>query len=249
MNVVNKYIVTSLLFFAALTASALQANEIYTRDNPNLIQCDTCYSVSDFERKAKAQSQNNTAAYHLVYNINTEVIETVYTFELYEPELGISMSNARVVSTKALHNQQFAEYVDFEKYGVEKKPTPMSISIDGEYGGMAEYYYSDVRKERIRLNVTPFLPILATITFTNGDVIVVLIPNPVGTAIILISAKDKDGKDISSRASNSGGSSGGTEGGNSSGSGTTTITGVNSGGGTLMCKPKPSYLGVDCKWV
>uniref|UniRef100_A0A486XPN0 Uncharacterized protein n=1 Tax=Rheinheimera sp. BAL341 TaxID=1708203 RepID=A0A486XPN0_9GAMM len=253
MNVVNKYIATLSLVVGTLGAQIAVAAEAYTRDVPNLIQCDTCYSVADFERKAKTQAQSNTAGYHLVYNMNTEEVETVYTFELYEPELGISMSNARVVSTKELHKQQFAEYVDYKKYGVEKSPTLININLTGKYDGMAEYYYSDVRKERVALNLSPLMPILATITFANGDVIVVLIPNPAGSVIILISAKDIDGNDISSRASNSGGTSGGSGAGSEAGgtivSGSITITGVSTGGSTLMCKPKPSYLGVDCKWV
>ncbi|MDP5143892.1 hypothetical protein ORJ00_14150 [Rheinheimera baltica] len=185
--------------------------------------------------------------------MNTEVVETVYTFELHEPELGISMSNARVVSTKALHAQQFSEYVDYEKYAVKKTPTLININLTGSYDGMPEYYVSDVRKEMRLLNFSPLMPILATITFTNGDVIVVLIPNPAGSAIILISAKDKDGKDISSRASNSGGTSGGSgagsEGGGTIVSGSITIAGVNSGGSTLMCQKPIKGEGVHCKFV
>lgn len=115
---------------------------------------------------------------------------------------------------------------------------------------MAEFYYSEARASVIKSAAfSPFMPILVKITFKNGDEISVLIPNAASSAIFLIYAKDKDGNDISSRASNSGGSGGGTGGGSSSGSVTVTITGVNSGGSTLMCKPKPSYLGVDCKWV
>lgn len=253
MNVTTKHLATLILFIGTLFSSVTLATETGTRDEPNLIQCDTCYSVADFERKAKTQAQSNTAGYHLVYNMNTEVVETVYTFELYEPELGVNMSNARVVSTKALHQQQFAEYVDYEKYGLQKTPTLININLQGSYAGMAEYYYSDVRKERVAKNLSPFMPILATITFTNGDVIVVLIPNPVSSAIILVSAKDKYGNDISSRASNSGGSSGssggGAEGGGTSGAVTISISGVKTGGATLMCSPRNNGLEVFCQWV
>ncbi|MDP5138576.1 hypothetical protein ORJ04_21755 [Rheinheimera baltica] len=253
MNVVNKYLATLSLVVGTLGAQMVVAAEVGTRDIPNLIQCDTCYSVADFERKAKTQAQSNTAGYHLVYNMNTEVVETVYTFELYEPELGVSMSNARVVNTNALHAQQFSEYVDYKKYGVEKKPKLLTIKHAGGYDGIIYNYYKPARGSWQALKYSNFLPILVVIEFDNGDVVTALIPDPRSTAIELISAVDKDGKDISSRASNSGGASGGSgggsEGGSSSGSVTVTITGVNSGGSTLMCKPKASYLGVDCKFV
>lgn len=252
MNVENKYLATLSLAMCTLTAPLSVAAETYTRDNPNLIQCDTCYSVADFERKAKTQAQSNNADYHLVYNMNTEVVETVFTFEIYEPELGISMSNARVVSTKVLHAQQFAEYVDYKKYGVEKKPVTGTVGpLEGGYGGMAEFYYSEARASVIKSAAfSPFMPILVKITFKNGDEISVLIPNAASGAIFLIYAKDKDGNDISSRASNSGGGSGGgAGGGGSSGSITVTIPGGNSGGGTLMCSPRNGGLEVNCKWV
>lgn len=254
MNVVNKYIATLSLVVGTLGAQIAVAAEAYTRDVPNLIQCDTCYSVADFERKAKTQAQSNTAGYHLVYNMNTEVVETVYTFELYEPELSISMSNARVVSTRALHAQQFAEYVDYKKYGVTKKPITGTVGpLKGSYGGMAEYYYSEARASVTKSAAfSPFMPILVKITFENGDEILVFIPNAASTAIFLIYAKDKDGNDISSRASNSGGASGGSgggSGGSSSGSVTISIAGVSAGGNTLMCQKPLKGEGVNCKWV
>ncbi|WP_445767194.1 hypothetical protein [Rheinheimera sp.] len=254
MNVTTKHLATLILFIGTLFSSATLATETGTRDAPNLIQCDTCYSVADFERKAKTQAQSNTAGYHLVYNMNTEVVETVYTFELYEPELGISMSNARLVSTLAVHTEQYREYLEWNKSGRPAAIVDRMLELPQErFDGMTVIHKSDVMNflQNVKGAFYARTNWIVTVKFKNGDVIKVL-ALPFQNTLILIEAKDKNGKDISSRdglAAIGGGSGGGAEGGGSSGSVTITISGVKTGGATLMCSPRNNGLEVFCKWV
>lgn len=254
MNVINKYLATLSLVVGTLGAQIAVAAEAYTRDVPNLIQCDTCYSVADFERKAKTQAQSNTAGYHLVYNMNTEVVETVYTFELYEPELGISMSNAYLVSTLAAHTEQYREYLEWNKSGRPADILNRVLELpEDRFDGMTLIYKSSVMNflQNVKGVFCAGSNWIVTVKFKNGDVIKVL-ALPRQNTLILIEAKDKDGNDISSRdglAAIGGSSGGGSESGGGSGSVTITITGGNSGGGTLMCSPRNGGLEVNCKWV
>ena len=178
-----------------------------SRDNPILIQCDGCYSHSSFLGAAKQANPNNSVNYYLVYNMNSEEAKTILAVDVYEPYEAISFSQVDEISTSPILQQEFNEYVAWAKGPkdaipqVPKKVYEVPASKGTSYDGVIYHHVSDVN-QFLDDNFGTFYAgytYIVTMKFDNGDVIKVLV-KPRLRFIELISAEDKYGKDISSRA-------------------------------------------------
>lgn len=116
------------------------------KDNPILIECNNCYSYSSFLGAAQQANPENSFNYYIVYNVNTEEAKTILVVDIYEPYEGISFSRVNEVATNPIHQQEFNEYVAWEKGPKDAMPkTPKTsyrvpASKSTSYDGVIEVH-------------------------------------------------------------------------------------------------------------
>jgi len=84
-----------------------------TIDNPYHIRCDTCFSDSEYTTKATEATGRNQTRYYVIYNVDTQTLKTVFSFSLFEPELGLNRTTSRIVSTSAANQSEFQEFLNY----------------------------------------------------------------------------------------------------------------------------------------
>lgn len=242
-----------LALLAAIFASThIGAVELGTEKNPYVLKCDTCYSITDFEKAAKRPPRANSADYFIVYNTKTAEFQTVYSYSLYETETRLSISEAITVATAP--NQAVMMNGFFDWLLGQKEPSVFQISLPTYYD-TPDVHYPAIRDALMEEHSTIIMlnqRFIVSVTFTNGVTAIfdVLQPNATNGGIKLIKLiETATNKDITPTGT---GSSGGFFGGGTDGSSNSfTVPGNTLGGGTLMCSSSITRGGLrlTCKWV
>ena len=228
------------MVFGLWSLNAAYAEQINSRQNPLVIECNTCATSNNFELRAKNSVEVNDTKYVIVFNAESHQFNTYFVSNIVEPELGLTIHNANPLTNLSEHSAAFAEYIDAKAAGIlsdkpielnypkELAKSPGTSSNDMQiYGSWARGQSNVNRALATKMGVSGLFVTekmqKVVIKFDSGHKVALLI-NPIsGTGSVFVALFDKDGKlllvgvtDKASTGASSGGGSG--ESGNSHGS-------------------------------
>lgn len=79
----NSIAVITLLFATTILSQKAEAGT--SIDKPTLIECNTCYTDYQFKQKALSVSVPNQVSYFVIYNKQAEIMKTIKTVYVFEP--------------------------------------------------------------------------------------------------------------------------------------------------------------------
>jgi len=237
-----------MFFFIAIS---LHLNaETGSRDSPIVIECNTCYSNSDYESSVRRLLKPHDAKYFAVINTKSQQMRTYYGYDITEKELGFYSKEVYSISNLAAHEEQFRDHLAWVASAAPAKTATLNYP-NASSGGSCCYspdlnadYTTWAKSQLLKRDFLYAKKIyVVTIKFENGYNVILEL-TPMSSSSIVIAVVAPDGSIIQS-SSSSGGTSSGSAG--SSAVKTIYIPSNNVGGDKLMCSFEGTTL--TCKWV
>uniref|UniRef100_UPI004047AAD5 hypothetical protein n=1 Tax=Rheinheimera sp. TaxID=1869214 RepID=UPI004047AAD5 len=225
------------LVFGLWSLDAASTELLNSRENPLVIECNTCFTSNNFELKAKSVIEINESKYVVVFNSDSQQFKSYFVNYINEPELGLTIHNANSLVNLNQHETKFAEYLDAKQSGIlsdkpielfypkelAKSPATSSTAMQN-YGSWARGQPSVNRALVVKMG-NPFVTQKmqqVVIKFDNGHKVVLLVNPLSGSASVFVALLDKDNNlqlvGVTDNASTGASSGGGTESGNTNGS-------------------------------
>jgi len=191
----------SCLVFTTKVTIAANFSELGSIDNPILIECNYCYDNIDFTNLAKQNTGVNSIHYYLIFNTNSEILKTVYSFNNWEPEVGINMNRSFIVTTLDENILNFTKYIDWIADGRPELTESFDYPETGHYSSCCFYNdagsiadYARWSRDQLRQNDAFYVmkTHLVEIKFSNGDIafLLVLPGGEIATVVLVLSEND-----------------------------------------------------------
>lgn len=210
---------------ACLISVSVQAQDTYSRENPQVVECNTCFSAGEFEVQAEDAVPTNHSRHVIVFNPEAQEFRTFFVMNNYEPELGISIKVAQPLSNLPEHETQFNEYLQAVTSQSFRSPIELEYPTDrpdsnipsNDIAAIADY--SNWARGQASVNralQSIFIPrVPVKITFQNGWSVYLMIEAR-SSVHHLIMITDEDGNVIETHVNYGSGSTGSGSGGGSS---------------------------------
>ncbi|MBZ9612093.1 hypothetical protein [Rheinheimera maricola] len=183
-----------------------QAQDSYSREFPQVVECSNCFSASQFEAKAKETVSTNESHHVIVFSSDYQEFRTFFVVNIYDPEFGMEINEAHAISNLPKHINDFNEYLDLVAFDRQPRAEdaiknliyPSNEIPTADYGFVADvstWARNQLLQKSIWYN---FTDVVVSVYFSSGYTIN-LILKARSTTFVLISIVDSDGNIIATQ--------------------------------------------------